>query len=170
MFRKRRKTNVWKGLAAGLVGGLAASYAMNQFQAVAGKIAQAGRNGKRRQSGEDEDATQMLAERIAKGVLHRPLNSRQKRWAGPLVHYTYGALVGSLYGAMAERRIPVRALAGVPYGTALWLLGDEVGVPALHLSKGPAQHPVSTHAMALASHVVYGTTTDLVRRLVRRAI
>lgn len=162
-LRRRKKTNPWKGFAAGLVGGLAASYVMDQFQAVASKKLP-------KQGGQNESATEKLADRIAKGLLHRPLKPQQRKWAGTLVHYAYGALAGGLYGTLAERRTPLAAAAGVPYGTALWLITDEVAVPALHLSKAPTKYPVSNHALALASHAVYGATTDVVRRLVRRAI
>src|SRR4051812_25553014 len=34
----RRRGSVWKGLAAGVVGGLAAAWTMNQFQALLGKV------------------------------------------------------------------------------------------------------------------------------------
>jgi uncharacterized membrane protein YagU involved in acid resistance len=166
---KRKKHSTWKGLVAGLAGGLAASYVMNQFQAVGGKISQA-RNGGKPPKQNGQNATEKVAERVSKGIFHRRLNDGQKKRAGSLVHYTYGALVGGLYGALAEREGPVKALVGIPYGTALWFFGDEVAVPLLRLSKKPTEYPISTHAMALASHAVYGTTTDLVRRLVRRAI
>jgi putative membrane protein len=167
---KRKNRSTWKGLVAGLMGGLAASFAMNQFAALGSKIAQSRKGGKRKQQGENEDATMKLAERVSEGVFHHRLTGREKKWAGPVVHYTYGALAGGLYGALAERRRPVGALAGLPYGAALWLLGDEVAVPLFRLSKSPTQYSVSTHAWALASHAVYGTTADLVRRLVRRAL
>jgi hypothetical protein len=45
-----------------------------------------------------------------------------------------------------------------------------VAVPALGLSKKPTESPAAVHAYALASHAVYGLTTDLVRRAVLRAI
>ena len=157
----RRKQNTWKGLAAGLTAGLVASFTMDQFQAAINKR-------KRKEQG--DDATAKVAGRISEGVFRHQLTNNQKRWAAPAVHYIYGALVGGLYGALAERRTPVRALAGVPYGAAVWLLGDEVAMPLLQLSKGPRKYPIANHARALASHVVYGATTDLVRRVVRRAL
>ena len=40
----------------------------------------------------------------------------------------------------------------------------------LGLSKPPTEVPVSKHVYALASHFVYGLTTDLVRRAVRSAL
>ncbi len=59
---------------------------------------------------------------------------------------------------------------GLSFGTAVWFGADEVEVPAFGLSKSPLACPPSTHASALASHLVYGATTDLVRRAVRSAL
>jgi hypothetical protein len=47
---------------------------------------------------------------------------------------------------------------------------DEGAVALLGLSKGPTQYPLSTHVYALASHFVYGVTTEVVRRALRRTI
>ena len=60
----------------------------------------------------------------------------------------------------------VTAGAGLPFGTAFWLVADETAVPLLGLAKGPTEYPVSTHVYALASHLVYGLTAELVRRVV----
>jgi putative membrane protein len=74
------------------------------------------------------------------------------------------------YGALAELSPTVAAGAGVPFGAALWLAADELAVPALGLSKPLPEYPPSVHANALAAHLVYSLTTDLVRRAVRRAL
>src|SRR5258706_1214533 len=147
-MRNRRKST-WKGLVAGLTGGLVAAYAMNRFQTVGSKITQSRNGGGCKQLGEGENATGKVAERVSEGIFHHRLSNGQKKWAGPAVHYTYGALVGGLYGALAERARPVRALAGVPYGAALWFLGDEVAVPALRLFQGAQPHPPSNHCPSL---------------------
>jgi uncharacterized membrane protein YagU involved in acid resistance len=60
--------------------------------------------------------------------------------------------------------------SGALFGTALWAAADEIAVPALGLSTPPIEHPPSTHAYALASHVVYGLTAETIRRMVRSAI
>jgi uncharacterized membrane protein YagU involved in acid resistance len=52
----------------------------------------------------------------------------------------------------------------------VWLLADEGIVPALGLSKGPKDYPLSTHAYAFASHLVYGIATEVVRSALRRAL
>jgi len=40
----------------------------------------------------------------------------------------------------------------------------------MSLSKPARDYPLSTHAYAIASHLVYGVTTEMVRREVRRAL
>ena len=75
-----------------------------------------------------------------------------------------------VYGAAAEVFPEVTAGAGLPYGAVVWLGADEGVVPLLGLSKAPNEYPVSTHAYALASHLVYGLTTEIVRRGVRNIL
>jgi len=162
---------VWKGVAAGVVGGLVASYVMTQFQEVATKIAEApGRRRKKKKAKKDgEDATVKTAEAIT-GAFGHQLTKDEKEVAGPAVHYAFGATMGGVYGALAELSPRLARGGGMPFGTALWLAADEVAVPALGLGKKPNETPATTHAYALASHAVYGLTTDLVRRAVRRVL
>jgi uncharacterized membrane protein YagU involved in acid resistance len=111
-----------------------------------------------------------LAETVSREVFQHPLSRQEKSVAGPAVHYGYGAAVGGVYGALAEAAPVVTAGAGLSYAAALWLLGDEVAVPLLGLSKAPSQYPLSTHISALASHLVYGLTLELTRRTVGGAL
>ena len=174
-----------RGMTAGLLGGLAASWVMNRFQELqprqSGPQSGEGRGRgethqsrsqtqQREPSNADEDATVKTAERISQRVFHHELSDREKQIAGPAVHYAYGALVGALYGGMAELLPVVSAGLGMPFGTALWLLGDEIAVPALGLSKPPTEYGAEEHADALASHLVYGLTTDLLRRTLRHVV
>jgi hypothetical protein len=146
---------------------------MNQFQAGLSKLSEQQERPEDQepsQSREGDDATMKAASAISQGVLHRQLTADEKRVAGPVIHYAFGSLVGGLYGAMAEV-VPVTAMGwGVPFGAAVWLGADEVGVPAAGLSQSPEKVPVTTHASALAAHLVYGATADGVRRLVRSAL
>jgi uncharacterized membrane protein YagU involved in acid resistance len=43
-------------------------------------------------------------------------------------------------------------------------------VPAAGLSKPPQEIPLTTHIYALASHLVFGWITEMVRAAVRRAL
>jgi uncharacterized membrane protein YagU involved in acid resistance len=154
-----RRRAVWKGALAGAVGGFVASWVMNKFQSSAASTHPDG-----------EDATMKAAGHIAEAAFDTPLTKEERRRAGPVIHYVFGSAMGALYGAMAESAPRTATAIGLPFGTALWLGADEVAVPALGLSNPPTDDPTSTHTSALAAHLVYGLTADLVRRAVRAAI
>jgi putative membrane protein len=174
----RGEGDVWKGLAAGLIGGLVASWTMNRFQDVwidlagpPGAGAQSSEPGGAQEGDEDQDdVTVKTASAISEGVFDHKLTKSEKQVAGPAVHYGFGTSVGGLYGAAAELAPGVTTGAGLPFGAAFWLIADETALPLLGLSKWPTAYPLSTHAYALASHFVYGLTTEVVRRVVRNAL
>jgi uncharacterized membrane protein YagU involved in acid resistance len=58
----------------------------------------------------------------------------------------------------------------LPFGAAVWLIADEGIVPAAGLSKSPAEYPLSIHAYAFTSHLVFGLTAELVRRAMRSVL
>jgi hypothetical protein len=184
-------THLVRGLLAGVAGGLVASWMMNVFMEGAGpKITEAvesmstekqGQAGEKRegQSGQDkdeedapqEDATMKTADAVVSTVTGgRHLSFEQKKKGGPVVHYAFGALMGGLYGALAEYSSGVRAGFGTAFGGALFAGADLVAVPALKLSGSPADAPPSSLATPLAAHLVYGMTTEGVRRLLRAAL
>lgn len=187
---ERRERDAWKGLLAGVAGGLAAAWVMNQFQAAWAKRAEGvdephgaqslqqgtpehGVGRKLREQGSDEeedDAAVRIANIISTGVFDHELTRTEKRKAGAAVHYAFGATSGAMYGAAAEVVPEVTAGAGLPFGAFVWATADEGLVPALGLSKSPSEYPLSIHAYAFASHLVYGLTTEIVRRGVRRVL
>ena len=188
--KRRDEGNLGKGLVAGVIGGLIASWTMNQFQALWSRKAagvershgaqslQQGsprdtphRKGKARGSGEEpDDATERVSSAISEGVFGQALTKSEKEVAGAAVHYAFGTTTGGLYGAAAELVPGITTGAGLPFGVAVWLAADEAVLPALGLSKPATEYPLSTHAYALASHLVYGLTTEIVRRAVRGAL
>jgi putative membrane protein len=117
---------------------------------------------------EEEPATEKLAHNISRRVLRRDLSQRGKRIGGQVVHYGYGATMGAIYGGAAEVAPRVTAGLGMPAGALMWAVGDEIAVPALKLSKPPREYSLSQHATYLGMHLVYGATTELVRRALRR--
>lgn len=181
---KQEDGDIFKGLVAGIVGGLAASLVMNKFQAVWSEISESlessKSNGSKEKSGKDEKsgkekekqepATVKVAEAIAENVFGHELTKKEKKYAGPPVHYATGAGSAAVYGVAAELFPEVTVGAGLPFGAAVWLIVDEGAVPALGFSKSPLEYPPSTHAYALVSHLVYGLSTEIVRRAVRRAL
>jgi uncharacterized membrane protein YagU involved in acid resistance len=179
-----READVLKGLVAGLVGGLFASWTMNRFQDAWLSFSENGdhaASGQSRAQGEDtqlpnasseqpDDATVRAASAISESLFDHKLTQAEKKMAGPAVHYALGTGVGGLYGAVAEVMPDVTLGSGLPFGAAFWLVVDETAVPVLGLSKPPTAYPVSTHFYALASHLVYGLTAEFVRRSLRKAL
>ena len=191
----RDDNNVWKGFAAGLVGGLVASWTMNRFQNVWSKVAEGFKIWQLNQfqngppdvdGGEvepgtqdsvvsskpevEDDTTMKAASAVSEGIFDHKLTTREKKLGGTAVHYLLGTGVGGLYGAAAETAPKVTAGKGLPFGAVFWLVVDEGAVPLLGLSKGPSAYPLSTHVYALSSHFVYGLTAEVVRRAVRKAM
>jgi hypothetical protein len=165
------RANAWKGLAAGLVAGLTATYVMTRFQELSGKLEDKLRKeegGQKKPAKKGDDATVKAASRLSRTLFDHELSPKEKKTAGPAVHYGFGILNGALYGTLAEIAPALTRGLGAPFGTALWLGADEVAVPAFGLSGPPWESPPAVHAKALAAHLVYGVTTEGVRRLTRR--
>ena len=172
-----------RGMVAGAIGGLAASWIMNVFMAQAGEaVTHAAehlggsahqpkpaphQNGNKPKI----DATMKTADAIVSTVTggrHLSLQGEQK--GGPIVHYAFGALMGAIYGAAVEYAPAARAGFGTAFGSAVFTGADMIAVPALGLSGSSAGAPVSSLASPLSAHIVYGVTTEAVRRLVRAAL
>jgi hypothetical protein len=186
----RHSGDVWKGLAAGAVSGLAAAAVMNQFQGLWAKLIEGeesshgaqslqhgtpshgvGRELEGRGSNQDQDdAAERTASFVSETAFEHRLTKSEKEAAGTAVHYAFGVGSGALYGALAEALPQVTAGAGLPFGAVVWLTADEGVVPLLGLSKTPAEYPLKTHAYAFASHLVFGLTAEMVRRAVRNAL
>jgi putative membrane protein len=127
--------NLLKGMLAGAVGGLVASWTMNEFQKVwsaAKKQITGGQRGGGQQNSEDtEDATMKTADRISEALQGRQLTKAEKKKAGPVVHYAFGALMGGVYSAFVEVNPAANALAGIPFGAILFAAANEVALPGL---------------------------------------
>ncbi len=165
-----------KGALAGCLGGLVGTYAMSEFQslwsrAVAGyeSASAGGRHDARdwQERSEDDNANETVAQAIAKHGIGRELERDELAIAAPAVHYAFGLAVAALYGAAAEGSPTVRIGGGAGMGIALWVAADEVAVPLLGLSEPTTDRDAELHLQAFAAHVVYGITTEAVRRIVR---
>jgi uncharacterized membrane protein YagU involved in acid resistance len=140
-----------------------ASWVMDRFQAAAGKLSHD-------KPDKGEPATVKAASAVSESTAHHKLTPNEKKIAGPLVHYLMGGVSGGIYGAAAAA-VPASAVGfGTLFGAAVWLFADEIMVPVLGLSKKPNQVPFAKHAMALASHLVYGLATDGTRRAITAAL
>jgi len=169
-------SRVAKGALAGLAGGLAGTWAMNHFQAwwsrsVHGTepASAAGRHDARdwQELAEGRNANEIAAQTIAAHTLDRPLDRQELGVGATTVHFAFGGAMGALYGAFWEVSPAARQMGGAAFGTAVWAAADEIAVPLLGLSRPTTEQPPERHAHAFAAHIVYGVTTEIVRRGVR---
>ncbi|MEX2671986.1 MAG: DUF1440 domain-containing protein [Phycisphaeraceae bacterium] len=179
--RKSSSADMAKGMLAGVVGGIAGAWAMNQFHLLTTKVtghggdeaqqaaehepgdAQAAQRGKEKKG---EPTTVLAADAVSRRLFHHELSEKEQQMAGPAMHYGFGAVMGGIYGTAAETIPMIRVGEGAAYGAAVWLVADEAAVPALGLAGPPTQHPPSVHLSSLGAHLVYGLVTESVRRTV----
>ena len=135
------------GALAGLLGGLAGAWVMNGVHAVWFALASRPPRDRSRDAGDGEDTTVKAASALAR-AFGRELGPEDKRIAGPAVHYGFGAVAGALYGAIGEVVPSATVAAGLPFGAALFVLVDEVAVPAAGLAAPPTPYPLATYARA----------------------
>lgn len=173
----RKEQSLLRGVLAGMAGGLAAAWVMNVFMAGPGqelqRAVQSDEENRQQQAPGDEpkeDATTKAADAVAYAATEEHLSRSRKETGGPIVHYTFGALSGALYGGLAEYSPTVRSGFGTSFGGILFSTADLLAVPVLHLGPSPADQPASALASPFAAHIVYGVTTELVRRLFRAVI
>ena len=160
-----------KGIVAGAVAGLVGTWVMSEAQrlwtyAVDGDAPESagGRHDARdwQERRENQNSNELAAQAIARYILGRSLTEQELRFAAPLSHYLFGAAVGAVYGAYAERRQAPASGAG--FGTTVWLAADEIAMPLLGLSDSTARRPLEMHLQSLVAHLVFGVATELTRR------
>lgn len=169
-----QETHLVRGVLAGIAGGLFASWVMNEFIAGPGKrftkaVQSEGEKAQQQEHGKDvQDATMKVADatvQVITGGRHLSMEGRRKD--GPIVHYGFGALMGGLYGGVAEYFPAARGGFGTSFGGALFTGADVLAVPALKLSHPVTAQPLSALATPYVAHLVYGVATELVRRILR---
>ena len=173
-MNNRNNGHLASGIVAGLAGGLVASWIMNEFMENLGPSLQkaiqgdAASNQQAPERDKPDDATMKTADAVVSAVTGgRHLSHEGKEKGGPIVHYAFGAIMGGVYGAIAEG-IPQTTFGfGTAFGAALFTGADLVAVPALNLSGSSGDAPASSLATPFAAHLVYGAATETVRRLVR---
>ena len=164
-----------RSVVAGGIAGVAGTWAMNEAQrlwthVVAGAPPEsaAGKHDARdwQERSEHQNSNELAAQAIARPVLGRDLTREELRVAAPLTHYLFGAAMGAIYGAYAERR--GSPASGAAFGTTVWLAADEIAMPLLGLSDSTTRRPLEMHLQAFVAHLVYGTVTEVTRRSVQR--
>ena len=149
-----------RGIAAGLAGGLIASFAMDRFQSLWSRAVS--------MPDEGDPATVKAASKMSRAATGEPIAESDKKLAGSIVHYLFGAGLGAAYGLAAEYRPVVTKGFGTGFAALSATLFDEIAVPAAGLSGPPSKTPAKVHAYSYASHLLFGTVSEGVRRALRR--
>jgi putative membrane protein len=166
MTRFANVSEVMNGAIAGAVGGAAGALAMSVFQelwlgdAIRGRVHQ----GAPLTKAED---SQSATERLAGRMMDSELSRRERRAGGAILHYLMGIGSGTAYGAAAAASGNAKMFTagrGTAFGIAVWVLADQTLVPLLGLSRRPTRYRLSNHLMDICAHLVYGLTTEAVRR------
>jgi putative membrane protein len=174
----RNERELSKGLIAGLVGGLIGTMVMTEFQNICGKAPRTLRQGtdasaetmNHHSDAETEDSTMKAAGKIGR-LVGRELSHEEREKLGPVVHYSFGTVQGAVYGSVLELAGERGGLLpALLFGSTLFIVADEIVVPALGLSRKAGEAPLSAHLYGLASHLVYAVTTEIARRGVRAAL
>lgn len=158
-------TKVLRGVVAGAIAGVVASFAMDRFQAAVTALISSD-DGDEEQQQQSEPATVKAADAIAQQVAGRAVANEDKPLAGQAIHYALGVGLGIAYGVAAEFRPSPTAGYGTGFGVATATLLDEVAVPVVGLGSAPWRTDLSTNLYSYASHLVFGATSELVRRQV----
>jgi hypothetical protein len=162
--RRSEPEDLLHAAAVGAAAGLFASFAMNLFQRGWSKVADTAGH-EEEGGGAEEPTTTRAADKASEWATGRPLHGRARALADPLVHYGLGAVLGAAYAVAARFEPRITAGYGTAYGGAVALVLDEGALPLLGLAPPPQEIPVSTHAYAGASHLVFGLALEWMRGL-----
>jgi hypothetical protein len=163
MFSRKRRESAWLGAGAGLIGGLAGSFAIGAFHNFWAKKMRSSIVQKGTQS------TERAADRLSRGVLGHGMDQPTKHKAASAIHFAFGSLMGAAYGAAVSANRNVGMALGVPFGATVYAGAHAAAVPAFGLSEPPTKSRPREEAGEFLGHLVYGVVTDLTRRAVIRA-
>ncbi len=179
MFNSRPTPQPFKGALAGAVAGIAAAY----LKALAEPPLQKLTEGvwpptaeQKKLVGADPIGHQdnmppaVMLEAAAEQLADTELSKKQKLAYQQVVHYTLGALLGAMYGALAEYEPKVTGGLGVPAGAVMYLCTHATAVPATGFQRWPWQLPHAAVAWESGSHLVFGAGLELARRPLRRLL
>ncbi len=85
-------------------------------------------------------------------------------------HWALSIGMGAAYGAVVELFPKARVGYGAAFGLFVLIVTHETTLPFLGLSLPWSQIPLKEHLSELVTHLMYGITVELVRRLVRHRL
>ncbi|GGR19983.1 DUF1440 domain-containing protein [Deinococcus ruber] len=175
----RRPPNLLKGALAGAVSGIVAAYlkslAEPPLQTLTESIwpptpAQKELVGADPKGHQDNMPPAVMVEAAAEKLEDTTLSKKQKLAYQQVIHYSLGAGLGAVYGALAEVQPGVTRGLGVPAGAVMYTLTHGTAVPATGFQRWPWELPTAAVAWESGSHLVYGAGLELGRRALRRLL
>jgi putative membrane protein len=107
---------------------------------------------------------------LAEKVAGHELVGTEKEVAVETIHWGFGALTGAAYGALVEYYPAATAKDGAGFGMALSSLTHGTVLPAMGLAVELEEQTARERTSEMATHVVYGVVTEMVRRVVRKML
>lgn len=111
----------------------------------------------------------VLADRVARRLGRGPLDTPTKLRVQKVVHYTFGAMFGGVYVALAEAFPVAATAAGAAAGVGLYAATHGTALPLLRIQEPPWRLPRAAFAWELTSHLLFGLALELGRRSASRA-
>ncbi|NIK61361.1 DUF1440 domain-containing protein [Kribbella shirazensis] len=108
-----------------------------------------------------------MGRRLFEGLFRRELPNERSALVNNLTHWGYGIFNGAAYGILAGSAKTPRAWFGLPFGAGVWGSGYIV-LPAADLYEPIWEYDRRTITKDLTAHLVYGTTTAAIFKLLRR--
>lgn len=166
MGRQRRLSRT---LMLGAVAGLLGARSMGTFTRLWRNFLKSNQDGDRKPgssySAQERDATERIAEIVAARVFERRLSMRDRHAGSIVVHYGVGAASGAVYALLPNRFPFVSRFCAILFGAAMWLVADELLMPALGVTRALKNYSAAMQANALGEHIVFALTTDQFLRL-----
>jgi putative membrane protein len=112
----------------------------------------------------------VLADRVARRLGQGPLVTPTKLRVQNVIHYTFGALFGAAYGALAEAFPAATAGAGTVAGAGVYAASHGTALPLLRIQERPWRLPRAAFAWEFVSHLLFGLALELGRRSASRVL
>lgn len=115
-------------------------------------------------SWEEAPAPAQVGRRLFEGLFQKKIPPQRAALVSNVMHWGYGMLNGAIYGIAAESLRRPQVWYGLPFGASVWA-ASYVVLPAAGLYKPIWEYDRETLAKDLSAHLLYGTTTAAVQRL-----
>jgi len=141
-----------------MIGGMAGTMVLEQITSVMYRFEKPEKR-QQQEAIRKESPYDTMARRLA-NVLHVRLGDEDVMIFGQVLHWGCGIAWGAIYGLVRARIPALRRAAGLPFGLAFALIGDEAMNAALKLTPPPQAYPIDAHLRGFAAHVAYAAAAE----------